>query len=126
MRTRFYQTSAKHAKTTGVKKRIKRPKLSKEARAILNARRQLAAQRYRDALGDSWNTLDKLTEDIAVSHHKSIRRVQTELHTGIQRSRIQRKKTSAWNAFTWKKSKEKDNGRLYHTIFNDSQLTILY
>ena len=114
MRTRFYQTSATHAKTTGVKKRIKRPTLTKEARAALNARRRLAAKKYRDALGDSWNTLDKLTEDIAVSHHKSIRRVQTELHTGIQRSRIGRKKTSAWNAFTWKKSQEKDNSRSYH------------
>jgi hypothetical protein len=114
MRTRFYQTSSTHAKTTGVKKRIKRPKLSKEARAALNERRRLSAKRYMNALGETWNTLDKLAEDVAVSHHKSVSRVRTELHTGIQRSRIQRKKTSAWNAFTWKKSQEKENSRSYH------------
>jgi len=110
MRARFYQTSAKYTRTTqGVKKKIQRPKLSKEAHAALNARRLLAAKRYKDALGETWKTIDKLTEEIATSNHKSVRRVQTELHTGLQRSRTERKKTSAWNAFTWKKSQEKEN-----------------
>jgi dGTP triphosphohydrolase len=112
MRTRFYQVSGKHAGTTqGIKKKIQRPKLSKEARAALNARRQLAAKRYKDALGETWNTIDKITEDIASSHHKSVRRVQMELHTGLQHSRTERKKTSAWNVFTWKKSQEKENSK---------------
>ena len=116
MRVRFYETSAKHARMTqGIKKKIQRPKLSKEARAALNARQQLAAQRYKDALGETWNTIDKLTEEIAASNHKSVRHVQTELHTGLQCSRTERKKTSAWNAFTWKKSQEKENRKSYHT-----------
>jgi dGTP triphosphohydrolase len=113
MRTRFYQASAKHPRMTqGVKKKPQRPKLSKEARAALNARRRLAAKRYKDALGETWNTIDKLTEEIAASHHKSVRHVQTELHTGLHRSHTERTKTSAWNAFTWKKSQEKENSEL--------------
>jgi hypothetical protein len=109
MRARFYQTSAKYRTTQGVKKKIQRPKLSKEAHAVLNACRQLAAKRYKDALGETWKTIDKLTEEIATSNHKSVCRVQMELHTGLQCSHTEHKKTSAWNAFTWKKSQEKEN-----------------
>ena len=90
MRTCFYQVSGKHAGTTqGIKKKIQCPKLSKEARTALSARRHLAAKRYRDALGKTWNTINKITEDIASSHHKSVCRVQMELHTGLQHSRTE-------------------------------------
>ncbi|KAF8240164.1 hypothetical protein L208DRAFT_1234855 [Tricholoma matsutake] len=99
--------SAKHNRTTqGIKSKIQHPKLSKEACTALNACRQLAAWQYKDVLGETWNVIDKLTEELAVSHHKCIchhYHVQNELHTGHQHSCIEHKKTSAWNAFTWKK-----------------------
>ena len=112
MRTCFYQVSGKHAETTqGIKKKIQHPRLSKKARAALNARWHLAAKHYKDALGETWNMIDKITEDISSSHHKSVRRVQMELYTSLQRSHTEQKKTSAWNAFTWKKSQEKENSK---------------
>ena len=107
----FYQVSGKHAGPRQGIKKIQRPKLSKEAYATLNACRLLAAKRYKDALGESWDTIDKITEDVASSHHKSVHRVQMELHTGLQCLRTERKKTNAWNVFTWKKSQEKENSK---------------
>jgi|ERR1700733_2591030 len=113
MRTRFYHTSTRATRTTlGVKRKINRPKLSADARAALLARRRQASQNYKNALGETWTTIDKLTQELATSHHKSIQRVQSELHTGHELARKERKKTSVWNAFTWKKSQDKENGVL--------------
>ena len=108
MQVQFYQTSAKYTRTTqSIKKKIQCPKLSKEAHVALNACRLLAVKWYKDALGETWKTIDKLTEEIATSNHKNVCCVQTELYTGLQCSHTECKRTSAWNAFTWKKSQEK-------------------
>jgi hypothetical protein len=112
MRTRFYATSSKLSKPTqAVKKKAKRPQLSKEARTAVNARRCLAAQNYRNELGEAWATIDKLIEDLAQNHHKSICHVQSKLHMGHQLASREHKKTNAWNAFCWKKSQDKENGK---------------
>ncbi|RDB19669.1 hypothetical protein Hypma_013284 [Hypsizygus marmoreus] len=110
MRTRFYGTVAKPSSALqGLRKR-NRPRLSAEAREALNARRRHAAESYKKALSEAWTKIDEATEDLAAAHHKTVRRVQSELHMGRQLSRIQRKKTNAWNAFCWKKSQDKENG----------------
>ena len=71
MKTRFYATSAKLSKTTQpVKKKAKRPHLSKEARAAVNARCRQAAQNYRNDLGEAWKKIDEVTENLAATHHK--------------------------------------------------------
>ena len=76
MRTRFYTTSSKLGKTTqAVTKKAKHPQLSQEARAAVNVRRRQAAQDYRNDLGEAWKKIDEVTETLAVTHHKSIRRV---------------------------------------------------
>jgi hypothetical protein len=95
----------------GVKHKVNRPKLSAEARAALLARRRQASQCYKNALSETWDTIDKLTEDLSVAHHKSLQRVQSELHMGHRLACKSRKKTNAWNAFTWKKSQDKENSK---------------
>ena len=117
MRTRFYTTSSSLSQPTqAVKKKAKCPQLSKEARTLVNARRRQASQSYRTELGEAWAMIDKLTEDIAENHHKSLRRVQSELHMGCQLASHQHKKTNMWNAFCWKKSQDKENGKYYRKM----------
>jgi hypothetical protein len=96
--------------TQTVKKKTKRPQLSKEARAAVNARRRQASQNYRNDLEEAWKKIDEVTENLAATHHKSIRRVQSELHMGSIMAKREHKKTNAWNAFCWKKSQDKENG----------------
>jgi hypothetical protein len=75
----------------------------------ITAHQRLASQSYKSALKDTWEKIDKLTKNLAVAHHKSIRQVQLELHMGRQVGLAGHKKTSAWNTFCWKKSQEKEN-----------------
>lgn len=115
MRTQFYTARAKPARATqGILRKILRPKLSKEARIAISARRRLASKSYRNALEETWKKIDNLTADLAVAHHKSLRRVQSELHMGSRLSRVQRKKTNVWNAFCWKKAQDKENGLYFY------------
>lgn len=111
MRTHFYPTSSKLGKAIQtVKKKAKCPQLSQEARAAINAHCCQAAQNYRNDLGEAWKKIDKVTENLAATHHKSIHRVQSELHMGSMTTKREHKKTNAWNAFCWKKSQDKENG----------------
>jgi|SRR5580693_8678026 hypothetical protein len=110
MRTRFYPTSIGSTKRTQVSKRTTpRVRLSKEARAALTARQREAATRYKKDVEDVWTKIDEATEDLAVNHHKSLRRVQSELHMGRLITRTKRQKTNLWNAFCWKKRQDKEN-----------------
>lgn len=88
---------------------MQRPKLSKEARAITREQRRLSKEKFDTALKGAWQTMDGMVSDLATSHGKSQRRVQTELHMGSQLTRKQHGKTNAWNAFLWKASQEKEN-----------------
>jgi hypothetical protein len=110
MKTRFYNTSTKVGRTTQDARKFHRPKLTKDVRAAITARRRLVSQSYKSALKDTWGKIDELTKNLAVAHHKSICQVQLELHIGRQVGLTGHKKTSAWNAFCWKKSQEKENG----------------
>jgi hypothetical protein len=109
MRTRFYQASSRSTKRTQGIQRTRRIRLSKEARAAASARQREAALRYKNDITDAWKNIDQATEDLAVTHHKSLRRVQAELHMGRNMARTKRHKTSAWNAFCWKKRQDKEN-----------------
>ncbi|KAG1799830.1 uncharacterized protein HD556DRAFT_1230959 [Suillus plorans] len=88
-----------------------RPKvvLSKEARAALKHSRQEKSRQFRDTLDDAWNQLDEATKTIAVSHHKSVRRVQNDLYIGRGLLRSRHSKLNTWNAFCWKKNQETEN-----------------
>lgn len=94
-----------------------RPRLSEEARAAVNARRRNAAEHYQKDLAEAWAKIDETTADLAAVHHKSLRRVQSELHMGHLLSRTKHTKTSAWNAFCWKKNQEKENGESLAIVF---------
>ena len=114
MRTRFYRTSTIPGQATqGIARKVSRPKVTKDVRAAIAARRRLASQSYKSALRDTWVKIDELTENLAVAHHKSLRQVQLELHMGHQVSHTEHKKTNVWNAFCWKKSQEKENGQKF-------------
>lgn len=107
--TIFYKTNAKSPTATqGVKRRV-RPRLSREALQALNLRRRQSAANYRKALGDAWSKFDEISQDLATSHRKSLQHVQKSLY--IRSRYISTKKTSAWNAFCWKKGQEKENGK---------------
>lgn len=95
-----------------------RPRLSAEARAAVNTRRQNATEHYQKDLAEAWEKIDETTADLAANHHKSLRRVQSELHMGRQLLRTKRTKTSAWNAFCWKKNQDKENGKNLSIVFS--------
>ncbi|KAG1845222.1 hypothetical protein C8R48DRAFT_554198, partial [Suillus tomentosus] len=88
-----------------------RPKvvLSKEACTALRLDRRAKSLRFKNALDDAWKQLDDTTKNIATSHHKSIRRVQNDLYIGRGLIRSKRSKLNLWNAFCWKKNKDKEN-----------------
>jgi hypothetical protein len=93
-------------------RRRPRVHLSKEARALLNASRREKSRRFKAALNDAWHHIDESVKSIASSNHKSIRRVQQDLYMGQSLLRSKRLKSSAWNAFCWKKNLaiDKENG----------------
>jgi hypothetical protein len=110
MRTRYHRgTVGTQRRTQNIAKHPPRVQLSKDARIAVKARRQAAARLYRTDLEDAWTKMQGVTEDLAANHHKSIRRVQTELNLSCGVARFTRKKTNAWNAFCWKKRQDKEN-----------------
>jgi hypothetical protein len=105
MRIWSHQTSENcPVHSQGVARIRKRVELTKEARLAINARRLEASQSYKKDLGEAWAEIDKVTENLAATHHKSVRRVQGELHMRSSLVRAKHSKTSAWNAFSWKKN----------------------
>ena len=94
--------------TQGVKRHAARPKLSKEAHAALRTQRQGKNENYNSALNEADKAISNIIESVAVSHQKSIRRVEATLKMGHDPiTNAHRKKTSAWNAFCWKKMQER-------------------
>ncbi|KAG1836618.1 hypothetical protein F4604DRAFT_1943019 [Suillus subluteus] len=85
-----------------------RPKviLSKEARALLTSQRRQKSKGFKTALNDAWLHIDETVKTIALSHHKSIRRVANDLYMGHGGLRFKRSKSNTWNAFCWKKNQE--------------------
>ncbi|KAI6029378.1 hypothetical protein BKA83DRAFT_4489339 [Pisolithus microcarpus] len=77
--------------------------LSANARAALKLNQHDKAERFKKDLDDAWQSLDKVTKTLASKHHKSIRRVENDLHLGHMKFRSRHSKISAWNAFCWKK-----------------------
>ena len=101
MPAQFYHSTAKT--TQGVRRTHKRVQLTKEARAAINARRREASDKFQRDLEKAWTNINEATETLASTHHKSIRRVQSELHMGQNIAWRRRSKNSLWNAFCWKK-----------------------
>ena len=77
------------------------------ARYVAADHQRKAGAAYSNDLLAAWKTIDKATENIAITHHKSLRRVQSSLHMGKGAFTHQgTNKTSVWNAYMWKKLKE--------------------
>jgi len=106
MQTRFYQPTVAHTskKPQGILKRHQQVRLTKEARAAVNARQCDAAHRYKVDIDEAWSKIAEETENIAAAHHKSVRQVQSELHMGQKLAHTKRTRTNAWNTFIWKKT----------------------
>jgi hypothetical protein len=105
MKLSFYKPSDKPTqRTQSASKAKSRKELSAEARAAVRAQQHESQLSYQKDIDDAWAQIDKLTEKIATSHHKSIRRVQGTLHMGRALSHTKRSKSSAWNAFIRMKS----------------------
>lgn len=118
MSTQSFHTTQSHRKRVqALPTRRPRVVLSKEARAALTARRHENSRRFKLALDDAWNGLDKTVKTIASSHHKSFRRVQNDLCLSRGMMRFKRSKLNTWNAFCWKKAKhkgDKENGTYFY------------
>jgi hypothetical protein len=88
-------------------KRHPRPRLSAAANADIRAHQREKNTAYNNALDDANKAINDIIENLAVTHKKSIHRVQSTLHMGRDSiTNAQRTKSSAWNAFCWKKAKE--------------------
>ncbi|KIL56720.1 hypothetical protein M378DRAFT_16817 [Amanita muscaria Koide BX008] len=85
------------------------PKLSKEARASLLARHRASRELYSDAMKTAVAQVNKITQTLATSQHKSIRHVEKDLRFASQLTRKRHQKTNAWNAWIWSISQEKGN-----------------
>jgi hypothetical protein len=105
MKLSFYKPSDKPTqRPQSASKAKSRNELSAEARAAIKVQQRESQLCYQKDVDDAWAQIDKLTEKIATSHHKSIRRVQGALHMGHTISCAKRSKSSAWNAFIRTKS----------------------
>ncbi|KIK21243.1 hypothetical protein PISMIDRAFT_104387 [Pisolithus microcarpus 441] len=79
--------------------------LSANARAALKLNQYDKTEKFKKDLDDAWQSLDKVTKTLASKHHKSVQRVQNDLHLGHMKFRSKHSKISAWNAFCWKKGR---------------------
>ena len=83
--------------------------VSKEVRAALRVSRQDAAQKYQDAIQDVYATVEQQVKDVAKTHARSVRHVQSDLHMGPQISMQSHSRKNAGNMFCWKKFQDKEN-----------------
>ena len=121
MKTRFYKAIREPSRLTrGVHKPKVRVKLSKEARAALRKRRKESAQRYKDAMKNAWSGINETIGDLAMDHHRPLRRVEVDFYRGGQLVRRHHQKTNAWNAFLWHLSQGSGNvdGGKFKPFFN--------
>lgn len=93
--------------------------LSKAARKALLTERQAKQHLFRKDLESAWAELDNSAVKIASQHHKTVQRVQHDLHFSYHKYSRRRTKVSAWNAFFWKKSREnRTTGMFFLLWFN--------
>ena len=102
MRTRFLKTTVQPSQANSKAKRCPRPKLGKEAQALAIARRQTAAHSYNKSIDGLWSKMDEEMKNIAVKHHKSLQKVQADLHMGHQTLLKKHSVINPWNAILWK------------------------
>ena len=107
MRTLWYSaTQPTPQSTKGAGPKVQRPKLSKDARAALAARRKASRESYAKALRDAAGKVNNITEEVATATRQTICRVARDLHMEGHLSRKRHQKPNAWNAFLWSKSQE--------------------
>ena len=81
MKTRFYEPASRPSRITqGVRRPKGRIQLTKDARAQAHKRQKQAAQKYDAGLKDAWAKISETAKELAGMHHKSLQRVQTDLH----------------------------------------------
>jgi hypothetical protein len=98
---------AARRRTQSVGRKYTRIRLSKDARAAVTGRQREAARRYKKDLDTAWAQIDDATQNIATTHNKSVRHVQGQFHMGRILSHGKHSKISPWNAFMWKKGKDR-------------------
>ena len=97
--------------------------LSAEARAALKLDRHEKSLRFKKDLDHAWKSLEDVTKTIASKHHKSVKRVQNELHLGHTKFRSRHNKINPWNAYFWKQrsidraANESDENRMFFFLF---------
>lgn len=97
------------------------PQLGKNAQAAATERRRLAKENYSSALDGLWSKVQHDVETLAVEHHKSIRKVSSDLHMGSTVSLGKHSRISTWNAYTWKTRKlDKENNLRTGNSGNDA------
>lgn len=120
-KTRFLKTNVA-ASSGNAPERRHRVAVSKEVRATLTAARREAVAKYQQDLQNAFGVVEGEIRTIANAHAKSTRRVRSDLHMAPQTSMNSHSKKSAWNAFCWKKSQEKENGGIGKPFLSDLKL----
>ena len=104
-------------RTQSLHRKYSRIHLSKDARAAITGRQREAAHRYNKDLDVTWAQIDDVTQNIATTHNKSVRRVRSQLHMGRTSSHGKHDKSSPWNAFLWKKGKDREADESEYIFF---------
>ena len=100
--------------------------VSKEVHTTLTAARQEAVAKYQQDLQNAFSVVEQEIKIIVNTHAKSMRCVRSDLHITPQTSMNSHSKKSAWNAFCWKKSQEKENDGLSKPSPDSSHISTEY
>ncbi|KIK20046.1 hypothetical protein PISMIDRAFT_13227 [Pisolithus microcarpus 441] len=86
--------------------------LTQEARKELLAQQRNKNERFKKDLDGTLQQINDAMKTIALANHKSVNHVQHELYLGYNLFHTRCSQPSAWNAFCWKKKKEKGTEQL--------------
>lgn len=97
----------------------KRHRLGKDAQAAVNAQRRERHKAYTNGLVKAMEHIDETAAELAGSHNKSYRKVETDLR--MARRLKTHTRTNAWNAFCWKKRQEDKENNCESSLSNSSE-----
>lgn len=112
--------------TQGVKYPANHPKLTKEAHQALQERRRNSRNTYCSSLNNALSKINELTGEMAITHHKSLQRIEEDLYMRSHLSQKRQQRTNSWNAWVWYMSQKKKNHGMYtpmhlHSPYTESQ-----
>jgi len=98
-----------------------RPKMSKEARQQVAARRKESTNTYAEALEEASGEIKTIAAQVAETHHKTIHEVKNALYLGPGHFLHGKHRTrSAWHTFQWKR--RESGGTLIRSVIQTKEV----